>query len=180
VRVVVERSDGVTTDIRTYVGGRWRSNADATDLGTVGALAASQWLLGIAERDDGKPARDAILAATLADSADVWRQLLRIARNESRSREVRNQAVFWVADLAGDKVSASLDSLAYEDGDRDVRRQAIFAISQRPKDESVPLLIRMAETIKDRELRKQAIFWLGQTRDPRAMAWFEQVLASGK
>jgi len=151
-----------------------------TDLGTVSALAASAWLVRVAERDTTKAARGAIFAATLADSADVWRPLLRIAQNDARPRDVRNQAVYWVADLAGDKVTASLDSLAYEEGDRDVRRQAIFAISQRPKDESVPLLIHMAETIRDRELRKNAIFWLGQTRDPRAVAWFERVLTSGK
>jgi hypothetical protein len=49
-------------------------------------------------------------------------------------------------------------------------------LSQLPKDEGVPLLIRLAETHKSVEVRKQAMFWLGQSQDPRALQFFEQVL----
>jgi len=45
-----------------------------------------------------------------------------------------------------------------------------------PKDEAVPKLIEIARTQKNREVQKQAFFWLGQTHDPRALAFFEQVL----
>jgi hypothetical protein len=31
-------------------------------------------------------------------------------------------------------------------------------------------------TNSNREVRKQAFFWLGQTYDPRALAFFEEVL----
>jgi hypothetical protein len=45
-----------------------------------------------------------------------------------------------------------------------------------PASEGVPLLINVARTNTNREVRKQAIFWLGQSKDPRAMAFFEEVL----
>jgi len=40
----------------------------------------------------------------------------------------------------------------------------------------VPMLIDVARTSHDPEVRKQAMFWLGQSKDPRAVAFFEQVL----
>jgi hypothetical protein len=35
----------------------------------------------------------------------------------------------------------------------------------------------MAESLKDRELRRLAVYWLGRTKDPRAIEFFEKVLA---
>jgi HEAT repeat protein len=46
-----------------------------------------------------------------------------------------------------------------------------------PKDEGIPRLIHVAETNADREVRKQAIFWLGQSAEPRALKYLEQVLS---
>jgi HEAT repeat protein len=46
-----------------------------------------------------------------------------------------------------------------------------------PKEEGVPRLIEVAETNHNREVRRQAMFWLGQSNDPRALAFFEKVLA---
>jgi len=57
-----------------------------------------------------------------------------------------------------------------------VKRKAVFALSQLPKDEGVPLLIDVARNNSNREVRKQAMFWLGQSKDPRAISFFEQVL----
>jgi len=36
--------------------------------------------------------------------------------------------------------------------------------------------MRIARENKDKEIRKQAIFWLGQSKDPRALDYFESVL----
>ena len=40
----------------------------------------------------------------------------------------------------------------------------------------VPKLIEVAQTNHNREVRKQAMFWLGQSHDPRALAFFEKIL----
>jgi HEAT repeat protein len=52
----------------------------------------------------------------------------------------------------------------------------VFALSQLPKDEGVPLLIQQARTNKNAAVRKQAMFWLGQSKDPRALKFFEEIL----
>jgi hypothetical protein len=41
----------------------------------------------------------------------------------------------------------------------------------------VPLLIQVARTNKTPEVRRQAMFWLGQSKDPRAVEFFAEILA---
>lgn len=175
VRVVVERTAGRTTAIRSYVGGRWRREA-TVDLGTVAAAEASRWLLGVAERGESA-GEDAILPATLADSVETWPTLLRIARNSRVSSETRKSALFWLGQAAGEAATRGLDSIARDPrGDREVREAAVFALSQRPEEEGVPALIRIAKSNHDPELRRKAIFWLGQSEAPAALTLFEELL----
>lgn len=176
-RLVLEKRDGEIVAVRVFVGGRWRPREGVTDLGTVPAREAADYLLSLASRLPGKAGRDAIFPATLADSAEVWPALLRLARNDERPRETRKQAVFWLGQAAADAATAGLDSLT-QDGsvDREVQKSVVFALSQRPRDEGVPVLIRVARTHRDAEVRRDAVFWLGQSNDPRAIALFEELL----
>jgi hypothetical protein len=177
VRVVIDIADGKPIALRAYVGGRWRAGTDITDLGTVPAKDAVDYLLDDLARADGKVAGEAIFPATIADSVTVWPRLLALAKDESRTKSVRTQAVFWVSQAAGEKATAGLVEVVDDAaGDRDVRLQAVFALSQRPKDEGIPALLDVAKGSKDPKIRKQAIFWLGQSGDPRAVAYFESVL----
>lgn len=174
VRVVVVREGGETREIRTYVGGRWKADTGVTDLGTVSSVDAGRWLLAHAERSTERTAGSALSAAGLADSVDATPTLIRIATDDARPAGVRSTALSWLGEVAGEKVSAKLDSIAYEPGDREVRKSAIYAVSRRPADESVPSLLKMAETLPDRELRRTAIFWLARMKDPRAFAWIKR------
>ncbi|MHB1297804.1 MAG: HEAT repeat domain-containing protein [Gemmatimonadaceae bacterium] len=178
VRVAVDLDRGEVVAVRSYVGGRWWGDADA-DLGPVGAKVASDWLLTLAERSDAKPAKEAIMPAMLAEGVEAWPRLLKLANDADRPRDVRNAAIFWVSQEASEKATAGLQAIVDDaSGDREVRKSAVFSISRRPKDESVPALIRIARTHGDAEVRKAAIFWLGQSRDARAMAYFEEILSA--
>ncbi len=179
-RVVLDRRNGELADLRFYVGGRWRpAGPDVIDLGNVPAREAADYLLSIAQSERGSMGEKAILPATIADSADVWPTLIRMARNSDLPRPTRSQSVFWLGQAAGDAATADLSSLVLDNSvDREVREQAVFALSQRPRDEGVPALIAIAKTNKDPEIRKKAIFWLGQSNDPRAIDLFEQLLSS--
>ncbi len=177
VRVAIDMADGKPIALRTYVGGRWRSGSDITDLGTVSDKDAVDYLLDDLARADGKVAGEAIFPATIADSMVVWPRLLSLAKDDSRTRAVRTQAVFWVSQAAGEKATEGLKEVIGDAAaDQDVRVQAVFALSQRPKDEGIPALVDVAKTNKDPKVRKQAIFWLGQSGDPRAIAYFEAIL----
>jgi HEAT repeat protein len=181
-RLVLDKRDGEIVSLRFYVGGRWRpADSGVTDLGTVGAKEAADYLVSLASTLPGKAGREAIFPATLADSAEVWPALIRIARDEERPRETRKQAVFWLGQAAGEAATAGLDSLSRDSGvDRDVQKQVVFALSQRPRDEGIPVLIRVARTHRDPAVRRDAVFWLGQSNDPRAIALFEELLLTKK
>jgi hypothetical protein len=175
VRIALDRAEGRTVALRTYVGGRWGATG-AIDLETVRSAEATAWLLALAERNE--PASDdAIFPATLGEGVEVWPSLLRIARSARVSHQTRKSAIFWLGQEAGAAATKGLDSIvADENGDREVRESAIFALSQRPRDEGVPALIRVVRTNRDPRLRKTALFWLGQSEDPAALALFEELL----
>jgi hypothetical protein len=102
-------------------------------------------------------------------------ELLRMAKSDTDTK-VREQALFWLAQKAGKKATAALTDAIQNDPETDVKRKAVFALSQLPKDESVPQLIHVADTNSNPAVRKEAFFWLGQSHDPRAFAYLEQVL----
>lgn len=177
VRVSLRVRDGAVTSLRTVVGGSWAAADSAVDLGVVPAAAAARYLLGVARRHDGRAGRDAVFAATLADSVTLWPDLLALARDTSVRRDTRKAAVFWVGQAAGDAATAGLDALAAADSaELEIREAAVFALSQRPRDEGVPALIRIARTHREPRLRRRALFWLAHSADPRALDLFEEIL----
>jgi len=102
--------------------------------------------------------------------------IIAVAHHDSSAR-VRGQALFWLAQKAGKKAEATISEAIANDPETEVKKHAVFALSQLPKDEGVPLLIQVAKTNTNGAVRKQAMFWLGQSRDPRALAFFEEVLS---
>jgi len=178
VRVSLRMQGGRVAESETYVGGRWLAGRGrVTDLGLVPAQEAADLLLALAPQVGEEDGGELVTAATLADSAVVWPQLLRLARATEVRQETRRQAVFWLGQAAGAEATKSLDSIAVDGGgDVEIRKQAVFALSQRPEDEGVPVLIRIARTNRHPELRKSALFWLGQSEDPRALTLFEEIL----
>jgi hypothetical protein len=103
-------------------------------------------------------------------------ELVRFARQDG-SPKVRGEAIFWLAQKAGQRAAAEITSTIENDPDTDVKKRAVFALSQLPKDEGIPLLIKVAKTNQNPAVRKQAMFWLGQSKDPRALEFFADVLS---
>jgi HEAT repeat protein len=101
--------------------------------------------------------------------------LLSIAKSDPDSR-LRMQAVSALGRKSGANVVAALTAAAETDADSGVRRRALSALQNMPDGEGVPVLIRLAKTQRDPEMRKQAMQSLQHSRDPRALAFFEDVL----
>ncbi len=102
-------------------------------------------------------------------------ELIRMAKSDTEPK-VRSQALFWLAQKAGKKAIATLSSAAADDPELEVKRKAVFALSRLPKDDSIPKLIQVAQTNSNPRIRKEAIFWLGQSNDPRALQYLEDIL----
>jgi hypothetical protein len=117
------------------------------------------------------------LAFDFAQNSDPGAQdeLIHMAKFDSEAK-VRGQALFWIAQKAGKRAAQTLTEAIENDPETDVKKRAVFALSQLPRDESVPQLIHVADTNTNPAIRREAFFWLGQSQDPRALTYLEQVL----
>ncbi|MGH9787355.1 MAG: HEAT repeat domain-containing protein [Candidatus Acidiferrales bacterium] len=116
-----------------------------------------------------------VFALSQSKEPEALDTLIQTARSH-RSTGVRGTALFWLGQKAGKKAAAAITEAAEEDPELEIKKRAVFALSQLPPEEGVPLLIRVARTHPQPEVRKKAIFWLGQSKDARALAFFEEVL----
>jgi hypothetical protein len=99
------------------------------------------------------------------------------AAKNDKDGQVRSKALFWLARKAASKQALDvIGNSVLNDPDRAVKEQAVFALKELPEDQGVPLLINVAKNNPDPALRKKAMFWLGQSRDPRALDFFAQIL----
>jgi len=128
-------------------------------------------------RDDpsDKVREHAIFALTQSKEPEAVNTIIKSAHDD-KSAHVRGQALFWLAHKAGDKVTAAIQNALENDPDTDVKKKAVFALTQMPNNEGTPLLIQVARTNRNPAVRKQAVFWLGQSKDPRALSFLEDVL----
>jgi TolA-binding protein len=103
--------------------------------------------------------------------------VLQQSANTQLSLELRKQALFWAAQ-SGAVSTATLGELYGKTSDREMRDQVIFTLSQRGNKDpgAVDKLLEIAKSEPDRELRKRAIFWLGQSKDPRAAQFLQQII----
>jgi hypothetical protein len=147
---------------------------------------AMHWLNGVPAADSirllsslvskGDRVRSGAMAALAMHRDEIAVPALLTLAKQDADGKVRGDALFWLAQTAGRKVAGEITAAIENDPDTAVKERAVFALSQLPKDEGVPLLINVAKTNHNPAVRKRAMFWLGQSRDPRALAFFSELL----
>jgi len=128
-------------------------------------------------RDDpsDKVREQCVFALHVSKVPEAVNAIIELGRTD-KNAHVRGQALFWLSQKAGQKAAAAIADAIENDPETEVKKKAVFALSQLPKDEGVPKLIAVARKNRNKEVRKDAMFWLGQSNDPRALAFFEEVL----
>lgn len=181
VVVRISRSGGQVVGVETEIAPD-ATPAGVSDLGNVPAPAAADYLMGLAARADGRPARDAIFPAVLADSASVWSSLLGLSRNRELSRSVRQSALSWlgreldrIAPEDGRRVSAALVTLAGDPEETTAIRQQAISVLARNQRADLAALTRMA-TGTDPWLRDAAVQAMANSGDPRAREFLRTAL----
>jgi hypothetical protein len=183
VRVVLDRAGREVVSIATFVGPLPDRVEGVADLGRVRAADASAYLLGLAERADGRVSRDALMPAVLADSTDPTARLLAIARNQNAARETRRSAITWlgrpldertraVADIASSLVAIARD----ENDNQSVRQQALRTLARLEHGTGTPALIELARDAQRSWLAREAMSSLTASGDPRARDYLRQVI----
>ncbi len=154
----------------------WLRSDVAFWLGSTRGEAGARLLQRMIAQDPSDKVRDKVtFGLSVSKQPSALTALVATARDD-RSTKVRGQALFWLAQKAGREAIATISGAIENDPETEVKKKAVFALSQLPKDEGVPKLIEVARTNRNPEVRKQAIFWLGQSKDPRATRFFEEIL----
>jgi HEAT repeat protein len=183
VRVIVDRAGREVVSVTSFVGPDSGSKEGITDLGRVRTRDAADYLLGLAERAEGRVSRDAILPAVLADSVDVTPRLLVIAKNQNSARETRRSAISWlsrpldlrergVADVAAVLVAIASD----EDDNQSVRQQALRSLARLEHGAGTNALMTLARDANRSWLAREALASLNASGDPRARQHLREVV----
>ena len=120
----------------------------------------------------------AVFALTQSKEPEAVPTILRVARDD-KSTHVRSQSLFWLAQRATRQISEEAIRTAIDqDPETQVKKKAVFALTQIPGGDGVPMLIEIAKNNRNAVVRKEAMFWLGQSKDARAVKFFEDVLVT--
>jgi hypothetical protein len=141
----------------------------------VSTTASLDWLTTFATSSGRRLESPAMVAIAMHADPPALERLVAFAKDSQDSR-VRANALFWLGQRAGDKAIGTISDAIDHDPDTEVKKKAVFALSQLPRDQGVPKLIDVARNNSNPAVRKQAMFWLGQSGDPRALTFFQEVL----
>lgn len=183
VRVLLDRAGREVVSISAFVGPVPESQPGIVDLGRVRARDAAEYLLGLAERAEGRVSRDAILPAVIADSVDATPRLLAIARNQNAARETRRSAISWLArpldtrERAVRDISAALLAIARdEDDNQSVRQQALRTLARLEHGDGTTALLELTRDAQRTWLAREAVSALTAFGDPRARQHLREIV----
>jgi len=151
-------------------------------LRAVSALGASRGRHGfdvlkklISGDPDERIRERAISALSSSRESDTVDYLISIAKSDPNSR-LRSQAVSTLNRKPDQKVIDALVSIADNDADVQVKQRAVSALQSMSDGQGIPSLIHIAKEGRNPEVRKKAVQSLSQSRDPRALAFLEEML----
>ena len=182
VRVILDRAAREIIAVQTYVGPATMLPAN-TDLGRVSAQQATDYLLDLAAKSEGRVGRDAIFPATLADSANILDGLVRVARNQALPRETRSSALSAVG-RASDRtqtippgVVETLLAVSRDETDNlAVRKQALSVLGRLEHGTGIPSLVDLARQSSSVWLSRESMTVLASSGDPRARAYLRSAV----
>jgi hypothetical protein len=171
-RVVADLADGAVIGLRSYVGGPNPAIDAITNVGTVTAADATDFLVGVAARADGKVGRDAIFAAMLADGVDLSPRLLEIGRDQNRPLETRRAALGALGRSDGtqlDRVGAALVQIATNENDvQGIRTGALSVLARLDHGAGIEPLVQLASANITTWVGRESMSVLARSGDPRA------------
>lgn len=145
-------------------------------MGTTRGRRGVEKIKTILASDPNDRVRRSAIHALAASGDPEAVQILETAAKSDRTASMRSEALRALARKGGAKALAAISSAIEGDPERDVRRNAVAALRSLPDGAGIPQLIAVAKSNGDAEMRKHAMSVLGQSGDPRAAVFFEDVL----
>ncbi|MFI5228029.1 MAG: HEAT repeat domain-containing protein [Gemmatimonadales bacterium] len=175
VRVVIDRADRQPLSIQTFVGPADSTLRGVIDLGPVRAQVAADYLLSLATKIDGRPGRDALLPAVLADSANTASALVSIAKNTALARETRRGALSYMGrstdgmqTIPSSVTDPILSIVRDETDNQSVRQAALQVLGRLDHGAGIAPLMQLAQQTQSMWLARESMQTLARSGDPRA------------
>ena len=142
-------------------------------LGLAGGSESEGFLKDLFARTTNEDLKEKLLFA-LSHHRGSGDWLLTVAQDDKEPEDTRQKAVFWASQggVSVERLVAVYDHST----NTELREQVIFALSQRSEPAAVDALMHVAKTDKDQGLRAKAVFWLGQSPDPRAAKFLQELI----
>lgn len=179
VRLLLVVRDHRVVDVQPFVGPSSAATERAgTELGTVSVADVSRYMLDLAAHGRDETARNAILAASLADSVRVAQPLAAMARNKSLSPSVRESALKWmgrVAEREGDRDAMRVArSIAEDQGDDvEVRERAIRVVGE--ETDGPAYLRSLYSRLQEQTLRERVVRVMGESGTKSDLEWIRGI-----
>ena len=116
------------------------------------------------------------LVTSLGGSRDAAAVAALRALMKDPEAKVRSEAVYYTVLRGGAPTIQEAVSIAGSDPDDSVRKRAVTAIGRLAPDVSTAPLIQLARTSTNAVVRKEAVSVLSTSKDPRAMAFMDELL----
>ena len=180
VRLLLVVRDHRVVDVQPFVGPASAATERAgTELGTVPVAEISRYLIDLAKTGREGTSRNALLAASLADSVRIADQLATMARNKSLASSAREAALKWVGRVAareGNRDALRVVRAVAEDRDDqvDVRERAIRVIGE--EDDGGPAYLRsLYSRLDDPRLRERVVRVVAESGTKDDMDWIRGI-----
>jgi hypothetical protein len=132
------------------------------------------WLRNLYPRLSQQLRDNVFLAVSRSDGPTASRWLASVTTDSRESEHTREQAMFWLGQGRGP--TSDLVRLYDKLDEPSLRTHYTFVLSQRRDSEALDKLIDVAQHDPDKSVRHQALFWLGQSKDPRALAFIRDLV----
>ena len=159
------------------------NQAEATRKRAAGFLGSLRGTHGVATlkrmlaTDPSPDVRDRVVLALSQTKDPAGIALVIDVARSDKDAHLRGQALMWLAQRAAAQVSKdAIQNAIANDPESAVRERAVQALTQIPNGGGLPMLIDLAKNHRDPNVRKKAMQSLGQSKDPRAVEFFAQVL----
>lgn len=90
--------------------------------------------------------------------------------------KIRAEAIYWYAQRGGAPVIGEITRLVESDTSDSVKKRGVSGISRLPANDSVPALLQLARSGSNPVVKKEAVSALSSSKDPRAMAFMEELI----
>ena len=168
---------GAVTRIRAFSSGcPVVADTEIIDLGRMRTDDSVQWLGPLI----GGDASANSIAAIAIHNGPAARDALLDAAKPDNAKEVREEAIFWMAQARIGETGADIKRYLFADENADIREHAAFSYSQSNATDVASTLIRQGRDDHNPDVRSQAWFWLAQTEADESEAAIENALLNDK